>query len=77
MHPNSKLLIFLDQSEEIITLCRFENERKEFFQQILTTINTHHQILRVVLSLRSDFESQVQSALCDDTPSLVAKDKSF
>ncbi|NEP32226.1 caspase family protein [Moorena sp. SIO3B2] len=61
-NPNSKLLLFIDQSEEIITLCRNLDERKEFFQQILTAINAHGDKLRVVLSLRSDFEPQVRDA---------------
>jgi energy-coupling factor transporter ATP-binding protein EcfA2 len=61
-NPNSKLLIFIDQSEEIITLCHSDNERQEFFQQILTAINTHRDKLRVVLSLRSDFETQIRDA---------------
>ncbi|WP_392529982.1 caspase family protein [Nostoc sp. C117] len=61
-HPNSKLLLFIDQSEEIITLCQNEDERKEFFQQILKAINVHRDRLRVVLSLRSDFEPQLRDA---------------
>ncbi|NEO71088.1 caspase family protein [Moorena sp. SIO3H5] len=61
-NPNSKLLLFIDQSEEIITLCQNEDERKEFFQQILKAINAHRDQLRVVLSLRSDFETQVRDA---------------
>jgi WD40 repeat protein len=60
-HPNSQLLLFIDQSEEIITLCQNEDERKEFFQQILLVINAHRDKLRVVLSLRSDFEPQVRA----------------
>ncbi|MEB3278071.1 MAG: caspase family protein [Lyngbya sp.] len=59
-NPNSKLLLFIDQSEEIITLCANEDVRKEFFQQILTAIDAHRDKLRVVLSLRSDFEAQVR-----------------
>ncbi|MGB8688217.1 MAG: WD40 repeat domain-containing protein, partial [Microcoleus sp.] len=61
-HPNFKFLLFIDQSEEIITLCQDEDERKEFFQQILQAINAHRDKLRVVLSLRSDFEPQVRDA---------------
>ncbi|NEP35367.1 PQQ-binding-like beta-propeller repeat protein, partial [Moorena sp. SIO3B2] len=58
-NPNSKLLLFIDQSEEIITLCQNLDERQEFFQQILTAINPHGDKLRVVLTLRSDFEPQI------------------
>ncbi|NET66445.1 MAG: hypothetical protein F6K63_19455 [Moorea sp. SIO1G6] len=61
-NPNSKLLLFIDQSEEIITLCRNLDERQEFFQQILTAINAHGDKLRVILTLRSDFEPQVRDA---------------
>jgi WD40 repeat protein len=70
-HPNSKLLIFIDQSEEIITLCQDDNQRKEFFQQVLTAINAHRPILRVVLSLRSDFERQVQSTGLKYVPTVL------
>ncbi|NEQ59330.1 MAG: caspase [Moorea sp. SIO4A1] len=58
-NPNSKLLLFIDQSEEIITLCQNYDQRQEFFQQILTAINAHGDKLRVVLTLRSDFEPQI------------------
>ncbi|NEQ58914.1 MAG: hypothetical protein F6K53_16555, partial [Moorea sp. SIO4A1] len=58
-NPNSKLLLFIDQSEEIITLCQNYDQRKEFFQQILTAINAHGDKLRVILTLRSDFEPQI------------------
>ncbi|QIR35864.1 hypothetical protein HCG51_03230 [Tolypothrix sp. PCC 7910] len=61
-HPKSKLLLFIDQSEEVITLCQNEDERKQFFQEILTAINAHRDKLRVVLSLRSDFEPQIRDA---------------
>ena len=61
-NPNCKLLIVIDQSEEIITLCQNDNERQEFFQQILKAINAHRHILRVVLTLRSDFEPQIGDA---------------
>lgn len=60
-HPNSQLLLFIDQSEELITLCQNEDDRQEFFQQILTALNAHQDKLRVVLTLRSDFEPQVRN----------------
>lgn len=59
-HPHSRLFIFIDQSEEIITLCPDETERQEFFHQILTAIDAHRDCLQIVLSLRSDFEPQVR-----------------
>ncbi|MEC4816407.1 MAG: caspase family protein [Scytonema sp. PMC 1069.18] len=70
-HPNSNLLIFIDQSEEIITLCQDENERKEFFQQILQAINAHQDKLRVVLTLRSDFERLIRDASLKFVPTFL------
>ncbi|MEM8504406.1 MAG: caspase family protein [Cyanobacteria bacterium P01_D01_bin.1] len=60
--PDCRLLIFIDQSEEVITLCSDETERYCFFQQILTAVDMHRANLRVVLSLRSDFEPQLRDA---------------
>jgi hypothetical protein len=70
-HPNSTLLLFIDQSEEVIILCQKEYERKEFFQQILTAINVHSHRLRVVLSLRSDFEPQIRDAGLKFVPTVL------
>ena len=62
LHPDSQLLIVVDQSEEIITLCSDVLERQYFFAQVLTAIEAHRDKLRIVLSLRSDFEPQVRDA---------------
>ncbi len=70
-NPNSKLLLFIDQSEEIITLCQNEDERKEFFQEILKAIAVHPQHLRVVLTLRSDFEPQLRDAGLQFVPTVL------
>ncbi|MEH2335998.1 nSTAND1 domain-containing NTPase [Nostoc sp.] len=70
-YPNYKLLLFIDQSEEIITLCQNEDERKEFFQEILKAINAHSDRLRVVLSLRSDFEPQIRDIGLKFVPTVV------
>lgn len=68
-NPASKLLIFIDQCEELITLCNSETDRKEFFQQILVAIKEHRDKLRVVLTLRSDFEPQIRDAGLKYVPS--------
>ncbi|MEG3969042.1 caspase family protein [Microcoleus sp. T2B6] len=73
-HPDSHLLIFIDKSEEIITLCQDEDERPEFFQQILTAIDAHRDKLRVVLSLRSDFETQLRDAGLKCFPTVLKKE---
>ncbi|BAZ09106.1 WD-40 repeat-containing protein [Calothrix sp. NIES-4071] len=70
-HPNTKLLLFIDQSEEVIVLCRNENERKQFFQEILDAVNIHRHRLRVVLSLRCDFEPQIRDAVLQLAPKVL------
>ena len=59
-NQDSKLILLIDQSEELVTLCRSEEERKSFFQQIASALASHPQRLRVVLTLRSDFEPQLR-----------------
>lgn len=70
-NPNYKLLLFIDQSEEIITLCQNEDERKEFFQEILKAIYVYRARLRVVLTLRTDFETQVRDAGLQFDPTVL------
>ena len=72
-NPKAQLLIFIDQSEELITLCSNETERQEFFQQILTAIDAHPERLRVVLSLRSDFEPQIRDTGLKFAPEVLNK----
>ena len=64
-HPGSKLLLVIDQSEELITLCRDDREREDFLRSLteaLASENLSDQ-LRIVLTLRSDFEPQIRDAI--------------
>ena len=61
-NPQRQLLLFVDQCEEIVTLCVDGAVRQAFFQQVLTAINDHQAFFRVVLTLRADFEPQVREA---------------
>ncbi len=72
-NPRVKLLLFIDQSEEIITLCLDEAVRRRFFQQILNAIALHREQLRVVLTLRSDFEPQIRDAGLAFTPEVLQR----
>ncbi|NJN85645.1 MAG: hypothetical protein HC881_04165 [Leptolyngbyaceae cyanobacterium SL_7_1] len=56
----SNLLLIIDQAEELITLCQDRDERQEFLTMLVAAIDTHPTTLRVVLTLRSDFEPQLQ-----------------
>lgn len=63
-HPQSKLLLVIDQFEELFTLCRDEQEREQFFRVLAEAIANHPNQFHVVVTLRSDFEPQfVNTAL--------------
>lgn len=57
-HPSQRLLLVVDQFEELITQCRDDAERRQFQDLLATLLAAHPQQLRVVLTLRSDFEPQ-------------------
>ncbi|MBD2471997.1 eIF2A-related protein [Nostoc sp. FACHB-145] len=59
-NPQSKLLFVVDQLEEVITLCRDEPERENFLNFLAGAVAKYSEQLRIVLTLRSDFEPQFQ-----------------
>uniref|UniRef100_UPI004056D460 nSTAND1 domain-containing NTPase n=1 Tax=Candidatus Electrothrix sp. TaxID=2170559 RepID=UPI004056D460 len=58
-NPGLKLLLVIDQFEELITLCREEQARKDFIRELRQALDEHSKVLRIVLTLRSDFEAQI------------------
>ncbi|BAZ67983.1 peptidase C14 caspase catalytic subunit p20 [Fischerella sp. NIES-4106] len=58
LNPQSKLLLIIDQFEELITLCHNEQERELFLNFLAEAVNNYPEQLRLVLTLRLDFESQ-------------------
>ncbi|NES06505.1 MAG: hypothetical protein F6K22_29030 [Okeania sp. SIO2F4] len=69
-NPGSKLLLLIDQSEELITLCKDESERQAFVSQLLDAMTTHSDELRVVITVRSDFEPQLRDLFLKLRPKL-------
>ncbi|MGD1703663.1 caspase family protein [Dapis sp. BLCC M229] len=61
-HPNSKLLLTMDQSEEIITLSKNDEDRENFLRLLAEALAAPEiaEILRIVMTLRSDFEPQLR-----------------
>jgi WD40 repeat protein len=57
-HPNTKMLLVIDQFEELITLCKDELEREDFLALLAQVVEKYPEQLRLVLTLRSDFEPQ-------------------
>ena len=60
-NPQTKLLLVVDQLEELITLCRNDEEKQQFLEILATLINTFPDVMRLVVTLRSDFEPQLRN----------------
>ncbi|MUG98244.1 ABC transporter substrate-binding protein [Scytonema sp. UIC 10036] len=56
-----KLLLVIDQLEEVVTLCRNETERKLFLKQLNKAMIEYGEQLRIVVTLRSDYEPVLRS----------------
>lgn len=64
-HPQDPLLIVVDQFEELITLCRNEQERQCFLEGLAAAIAAYPSQIHVVLTLRSDFEPQFRNTVLE------------
>ena len=64
-NASRKLLLIIDQFEELITLCQDEVARDRFIAGLKNAIAAYPDRLRLVLTLRSDFEPQFQDLLPD------------
>ena len=60
-NPQTKLLLVIDQTEELITLCQDSSERNNFLSLLNKWLQKYPQQFRVVLTLRSDFEPQFRN----------------
>ncbi|NEQ23086.1 MAG: hypothetical protein F6K28_28815, partial [Microcoleus sp. SIO2G3] len=58
-NPNSKLLLVIDQCEELVTLCRSDTEREKFLLGLAEACAVCPEQFRLVLTLRNDFEAQL------------------
>ena len=61
-YPHKILLIVIDQLEELITLCADETVRSQFLAGLQAAIARHANQIRLVLTLRADFEPQFQTS---------------
>ncbi|MBD2777123.1 eIF2A-related protein [Iningainema tapete] len=59
LNPNSKLLLLIDQFEELVTLCQSDTEREKFLSGLALAIKACPEQLRLVVTLRNDFEPQL------------------
>ena len=52
---NQPLLLFIDQFEEVFTLCEDEAERRDFITQITEEVTSSHRFTRIIVAMRGDF----------------------
>ncbi len=60
--PNHRVLLVIDQFEELVTLCSHDREREDFLTLLSAALTSHASLLRVVITLRSDFEPQFSNS---------------
>jgi WD40 repeat protein/energy-coupling factor transporter ATP-binding protein EcfA2 len=60
-NPGKKLLLVVDQLEELVTLCHNDRERQQFLNLLADLLEAHPDRFRLVMTLRSDFEPQFRS----------------
>ncbi|WP_017720278.1 nSTAND1 domain-containing NTPase [Kamptonema formosum] len=54
--PQDKsLLLFIDQFEEVFTLCEDEAQRREFIRRLREEVTNTHRLTRVIVAMRGDF----------------------
>ncbi len=58
-HPHKRLLLAIDQFEELYTLCQDTQEQQQFVDALLTAIESVPNRLTLVFTLRADFFSYV------------------
>jgi WD40 repeat protein len=64
-NAQAKFLIAIDQAEELLTLCQNRQEREDFLHLLARLLAKYPQ-LRVILTLRSDFEPQLRDAITEN-----------
>ncbi|MEL7243107.1 MAG: caspase family protein [Cyanobacteria bacterium J06573_2] len=61
----SKFILVIDQGEELFTLCRNEQEREDFLNLLTNLVANYADNLRIILTLRSDFEPQLSNTVLE------------
>ncbi len=57
-HPGRRLVLTIDQFEELATLCRDDDERAHFLHLLAEAVQAQPDAFRLVITLRTDFEPQ-------------------
>ncbi|MDZ8088898.1 MAG: WD40 repeat domain-containing protein [Nostoc sp. DedQUE12b] len=69
---NKPHLLFIDQFEEVFTLCQDDEERKAFIRLVAQEVNTTERRTRIILTIRGDFLNR-----CADYVEIITLINSF
>jgi hypothetical protein len=61
-NPNQKLLLLIDQAEELFSLCREGAQRQQFLEILAELLEQQSARFHILLTLRSDFEPQFRNS---------------
>jgi len=61
LRPGERIVVAVDQLEELLTVCRFEEERAAFLEQLVDAARDRERRALVVVSLRADFYGRLAS----------------
>lgn len=61
-NPHQKLLLVVDQAEELFSLCRDREQRQLFLKMLSQILEQQAERFHIVLTLRSDFEPQLRDS---------------
>ncbi|NEU73722.1 caspase family protein [Hassallia byssoidea VB512170] len=61
LNPQAKFLLVIDEFEELVTVCQDETESQKFFEGLARAIKAFPEQLRIVVTLRNDFEPQFRN----------------
>ena len=61
-HSNQKLLLVIDQAEELFSLCREGAQRQQFLAILAELLEQQNAQFHILLTLRSDFEPQFRDS---------------
>lgn len=59
VHTQEPVVLVVDQFEETFTLCHDQDERQDFVENLLSLVQDREREHRVILTMRTDFESHV------------------
>ncbi len=55
LNPERRVVVYIDQFEELFTLTRSQDEREQFIHLLTTAVDTPDSPVTIILSLRADF----------------------